>query len=65
MNLLEKKAVQIENPFSSSLEYDVIIGAVAHKEFLYGELKQVQNLTANRPVLINVKPVFEDADWSL
>jgi len=55
----------INSPFESDQKYDAIIVAVAHNEFLNYTIADFNQLTKGKPVLLDLKGIYEKSTWKL
>jgi len=55
----------IEDPLKSNKKYDAIVVAVAHKQFIALTEDDYKNLSADTPVIMDIKGIVEKPSWRL
>jgi len=60
-----KRYNMIDNPFESTLCYDAIIVAVAHRAFEEFNTEAYHRISTHTPVLIDIKGILEEYTWRL
>ncbi len=55
----------ISDPFKNGQKYDAIVVAVAHSRFVSLSSDDYKSISANKPILIDIKAIVENPTWRL